>query len=188
MNNTFIERVSTFSDLGLMVDSRLSWNEHVVNITTRANQSMGLVKRTLGCNINKKVKLLCYKTLVQPILEYSSPVWGNINRKGVEKIESVQRRATKFIINNYSYELHYETRLINCELLPLSYRRMYLDLSLYMSMLLEDNCLDFLTYFQFQEARRNRDAHTLITDRNHSKHKYYEDYFFNRITYIWNAM
>ena len=75
-----------------------------------------------------------------------------------------------------------------CGLLPLTYRRIYLDLSFYMSILLEENCLDFSTYFEFLPATRTRDALTLRNNNSQCKHKYYEEYFFNRIILIWNTI
>ena len=41
-------------------------------------------------------------------------------------VESVQRRAKKFILNNY--KSNYRDRLISCNLLPLTFRREFLDL------------------------------------------------------------
>ena len=38
MQDTQIERVSSLTDLGLVVDSKLNWNEHITEITNKANQ------------------------------------------------------------------------------------------------------------------------------------------------------
>ena len=92
----------------------------------------------------------------------------------------------KYILNYFSQDQDYRVRLVSCNLLPLSYRRVYLDLSFLWSMLLEDNCLDFLTHFQF--ILPSRTWKDLTLNPNFKSHNYYENYFFNRISYIWNAI
>ena len=85
MAGTKIDRVASFSDLGVQVDRKLEWNEHINTITNKANQRLGLVKRTLGYNTSQAVKTQCYKSLIQPLLEYCTPLWSNCSRKNVEK-------------------------------------------------------------------------------------------------------
>ena len=36
------------SEMEGLVDSKLSWNQHVNDIVNRANKTLGLIKRTLG--------------------------------------------------------------------------------------------------------------------------------------------
>ena len=39
--------------------------------------------------------------MVRPILEYSSTVWSLFTKKNITMIESVQRRAARFVTSNY---------------------------------------------------------------------------------------
>ena len=162
MADTKIERVSSFSDLGIQVDSKLEWSEHINIITNKANQRLGLVKRTLGYNTSQAVKVQCYKSLIQPLLEYCTPLWSNCSRKNVERLESVQRRATAYILNDYKHDIDYRIRLISCDLLPLSFRREFLDLSFFVNILLENNCINFENYFRFAVATGTTDELQLI--------------------------
>ena len=41
-----LEEVSEFKDLGLLVDSKLSWNIHEHSIVSKANKMLGLISRT----------------------------------------------------------------------------------------------------------------------------------------------
>ena len=74
-------------DLGIKVNNKLNWNEHVEYIAKKANQRLGLVKRTLGYKMKDEIKLQCYKTMVQPLLEYGTMLWSNTSRKNIERIE-----------------------------------------------------------------------------------------------------
>ena len=51
---------------------------------------------------NRDIKLQCYKTYVRPIIEYASPAWDTNNKNVIQKVESVQRKAARFILNDYN--------------------------------------------------------------------------------------
>ncbi len=69
---------------------------------------------------------MLYCTYVRPKLEYCSAVWSPHNEEDIEKIESVQRNATKLIPNIKS--LHYADRLKAIGILSLRHRRLRGDL------------------------------------------------------------
>ena len=105
MHNTALGRETSLSDLGLVVDSKVNWSNHTTKIINRPNQYLGLAKCTIGHNISNPVKLQCYKTLIQPLLEYATQIWSNSSCKDIKKIESVQRRATKYILKDNNMTL-----------------------------------------------------------------------------------
>ena len=47
---------------------------------------------------------LAYKGLVRPVLDYSSSVWDPPGVVLQEELESVQKRAARFVTGNYNYE------------------------------------------------------------------------------------
>ena len=113
----------------------------------KANKHLGLLKRLLGYTCNFNIKLLGYTALVRPLLEFSSVVWSCINKKDILLIEGLQRKATKFLLNNF--DIDYKTRLTSLNLLPLSYRRDYLDIIfLYYNMLdlVDSNLFNYLNF------------------------------------------
>ena len=70
--------------------------------------------------------LLLYKGLIRPVLEYGNTIWSVYFKKEGEKLEKVQRRATKMVqaIKHFSYP----DRLKNLDLPTLVYRRRMADL------------------------------------------------------------
>ena len=80
----------------------MKWNDHINRITAKANRTLGLVRRNLK-PCSRRIKLLAYNTLVRPILEDSSSVWDPHTKVLIDKLEAVQRRAVRFIMNNYDY-------------------------------------------------------------------------------------
>ena len=58
----------------------------------------------IRCNIKKAPKLVkeqIYWTLIRPQLKYASMVWSPWLRQDFIELEKVQRRAARFVHNNY---------------------------------------------------------------------------------------
>lgn len=60
--------------LGVTLTSDLKWNMHVKNVTQKANDTLGLIRRNLRI-ASKTIKTRAYQALVRPHLEYASTVW-----------------------------------------------------------------------------------------------------------------
>ena len=89
--------------LGVTITNDLKWNTHISNICTKANRTLGFLRRTLfSCPQN--VKEAAYKGMVRPILEYGSLVWDPHPDKLKKELEKVQNRAARFVTRNYDYE------------------------------------------------------------------------------------
>ena len=67
-----------------------SWNDHISSSLSKANSTLGFVKRNVKTS-NIKVKEMAYKTLVRPQGEYASPVWSPHIKENIDKIEMTQK-------------------------------------------------------------------------------------------------
>ena len=100
MINAPIKQVTSTKYLGVTIDKHLHWNEHISKITSKANTVRGFLQRNLKkCSID--TKSLCYRNLVRPILEYACVVWSPYFKNNINKLETTQRRAARFVMNNY---------------------------------------------------------------------------------------
>ena len=74
--------------------------------------------------------------MARSILEYGSPIWSPTYKYLIQALESVQRCATIYILNNPKrpspYHLDYKLRLIRLHLLPLTYRREIIDITMFL--------------------------------------------------------
>jgi hypothetical protein len=185
IGNASLSRVDNFCDLGLTVTSTMSWDLHIEKSISKANKRLGLLKRTLGYTVDESVKLLCYKSLVRPLVEYGTMLWSGTSKRNITKIESLQRRASIYIVNNSN--ILYKERLLACDLLPLTVRREFLDI-VYMYNLINGLIdTDLLNVFSFNtRIGRNRDNLTLLPNR--VKSELYRHWFVNRIVYKWNNL
>ena len=120
--DTVVQEVTHTKYLGLTIDSKLSWSEHIRQITNKANSIKGFLQRNLhSCPIS--VKVSCYKSLIKPILEYACVVWDPYTQKDILAIESVQRRCARFVYNNYSSYASVTNMLQNLNWPPLAHCR-----------------------------------------------------------------
>ena len=69
------ENVESIRYLGITITSDLRWNTHASNVCTKANRTLGFLRRNLN-PCPKEVKEAAYKGLVRPVLDYGSSVWA----------------------------------------------------------------------------------------------------------------
>ena len=60
--------------LGVTIQSDLKWDSHINSITTKANKTLGFLRRNINVSCTT-VKEQAYKSLVRPSLEYACFVW-----------------------------------------------------------------------------------------------------------------
>ena len=104
-------------DLGVIISTDLQWTAHYCYIMSRAYKVLYLLCRVFGavkCVLAKKV---IYLSLVSSQLLYCSPVWRPHLLRDIKALEGVQRRATKFVLKDYSSD--YRERIISLNILPL---------------------------------------------------------------------
>ena len=100
--NKQLRSVTQAKYLGVLLDSKLNFNKHIEMICKKANSVLALLKRNLY-HCNSQVRSQAYTLYVRPILEYASTVWAPYTRCNIDKVESVQRRAARFVVSNYDY-------------------------------------------------------------------------------------
>ena len=105
LEGTVLENVEKIKYLGVTITNDLKWNTHVSNICTKANRTLGFLRRNLAA-YPLDVKESAYKRLVRPVLEYGSSVWDPQSILLQDELEKVQKRAARFVTSNY---IDYET-------------------------------------------------------------------------------
>ena len=121
INNNSVENCRMVSDLGIKIDSHLTFKDHINDISSRATQRVGILFRGFSSR-NLKLLRTAFVTYIRPLLEYNSTVWSPIQKYLINIIEKVQRSFTKRIpsLSNLSYA----DRLKQIGLEPLELRRL----------------------------------------------------------------
>ena len=112
-------------DLDANVGHDLKWSGHVDRMIGKANRMLDMLKRTFESRDPGLWKDL-YVSLVRPHLEYVVQVWNPHLQGDIDKIERVQRRATRIPFG--FAKLQYEERLKRFCLTMLNDRRLRSDL------------------------------------------------------------
>ncbi len=130
IDNISIPTTQSMRDLGVTVDSKLTFSDHITSMVSRASSRAIIIRRSFR-HKDLQFQLQLYKTFIRPMLEFASSVWSPSpnNVQHFKKIEAVQRRFTKYLPGLFN--LSYKERLTVLNLLPLAHRRIFSDLILF---------------------------------------------------------
>ena len=95
-----LQKTDTAKYLGVTLHHKLSWNTHISSICKKANNTRAFLQRNLSY-VPQEVKERCYLTLVRPTLEYASCIWNPYTDANIKKMEMVQRRAARFVCQDF---------------------------------------------------------------------------------------
>ena len=171
-------------DLGVTVDSMLTFKSHINNIVTKAHQRATLIIR---CFQSREPELLfkAFTVYVRPLLEYCSVIWSPHYVCDINKIESVQRRFTKRL--NGLRDLPYSVRISKLNDDTLELRRLKLDLVMVYKVVHNLVNLNFEDLFHINRGRITR-GHELRLLRENSKVLARSNNFCCRPLKIWNSL
>ena len=128
IDDTSLQRTESLKDLGVIFDSKFSFQQHITHITKRAYKMIGFITRSLYGFNNIRTYYRLYYCYVRSILEYAAPIWNPYYATHINEIEKVQRKFTRII----AYKFHvprgtYESRMKFMNLISLKNRRIILD-------------------------------------------------------------
>ncbi|CAK9832643.1 RNA-directed DNA polymerase from mobile element jockey [Anthophora retusa] len=100
--------------LGVHIDYRLNYYNHTNTQIEKAQKAFASHKRLFYCkDLNTHTKIICYKTLIRPILTYACPTWFNISASTMEKIRIFERKCLRACTGKYRTPESNYTKLIS---------------------------------------------------------------------------
>ena len=96
IDNISIERVDQIKYLGIIVDEKLSFNKNSENVEKKLNKKLGFLRRQ-GCRMDEMSRILYYKSLVQPHLDYCSFLLNMADNKYLKKFQLIQNKFLRAI-------------------------------------------------------------------------------------------
>jgi len=170
-------------DLGVIISKDMKFKGNISAQIRKANRTLGMIKRNFKY-INREIFQNLYSTLVRPHLEFDAPVWSPWQQGEQDRLEQVQRRATKLVgeIRNCSYE----ERLSYLNLWTTEARRRRGDMITVFKIMrnLVDNSPANL---RLSEVTRTR-GHIMKLAKNTSRLDIRRHFFFNRVQNEWNGL
>ena len=99
--------------LGVTLDSKLKYNEHVSKVASKTNGKVGALRPLLRSkSMPMESKLQLIRAIIVPSLIYASPIWSCCQPFLIKKLQSVQNRAMRAALGVPSYtrtaSIHYQ--------------------------------------------------------------------------------
>ena len=114
MNSEPLERVNSYTYLGLTLDQQLNLRLHTNKLINRVSNKIRQLRKIRHL-LNTKASLAIYKNAILPILEYGDIFFCSLEGTIKSKLQTLQNRALKCALskeNKYSTTLiHFEAKL-----------------------------------------------------------------------------
>lgn len=107
--------------LGIQLDNKLTFTEHISNITIKACRQLNCLKR-LAHALDVPSKSQIYKSFILANFNYCPAVWHVCGTTNTKKLEKIQYCALKFVYNDY--QSSYESLFVRANLPTLQVARL----------------------------------------------------------------
>ena len=84
-------RVEHAKSLGLIIDDRLSWSNHIKELCKKISSAIGALRRIRSL-ISQSTAVQIYNALIQPHFDYCAPFWDGLSSYLCEKLQKLQNR------------------------------------------------------------------------------------------------
>ena len=184
-----LQAVDHYPYLGVSLSENLNWKPHILNITNKANSTLGFVKRNL-CHCPQKVKEPAYKSLVRPRLEYGCIFWDPY-RASISEIMAWTgpARAVRFVTRTYTREEGCVTNALKLLNWPiLEKKRQVAKLTLMYKCVTNQAAIDIPCYVHHQSSLKTRASHPLKFIPLQPSCDTYKYSFWPRTIIDWNSL
>ena len=110
-----IKHVPSLKFLGITIDNKLTWKNHLDIICNKLSRNVGVLYRIkmLPTNILRMI----YNAIIAPFLDYGISIWGSAANIYLDRLFKLQKRAIR-IVNHSPYLAHtssifYSLKLLN---------------------------------------------------------------------------
>ena len=118
INNVEINYVDKTKFLGVIIDSKLSWKEHIKHITSKLAKSIGIISKARKFVDNKSL-LTLYYAFCYPYIKYCIEIWGGTNDTTLLPLIKRQKRLVR-VISGAPYRAHTENLFKELNVLKLN--------------------------------------------------------------------
>lgn len=118
----------SYKYLGMVLDQKLTWNEHINNIQSKAEKSLNMLKvstrRDWGADFS--IAMTFYKAYTRSLIDFGCMFYGSATNTRLQKLDRLQFKAMRLVTGAYR-STPTNALLVECNELPLSTRRTLLS-------------------------------------------------------------
>ena len=191
LNIALLGTCATEKNLGVWITNDLTWNKQVYEQSVRANKLLGCIKRNTRFILGTAVRRTLFLGSGRPHLGYATQIWAPKSIEITTKLERIQRRAAKLILNlPYSSTISYNSRLQFLNLLLICYWHELSDLIFFFKITHGLVNVDPSVLRDVRKYRRTRSTTTNINIYipNECKTTTYQKSSLVRACRIWNCL
>ena len=104
INNEIINKVECTKFLGVLIDSKLTWCNHISYLKRKISKGIGILCKLRKC-FSSSTLLTLYYSFIYPYLLYCIEVWGNTSQCYVFPLFKLQKKAIRIILLLYQKNL-----------------------------------------------------------------------------------
>lgn len=173
IEQSHLRRVQVVKDLGVTIDCKARFNEHISTVTAKAFAILGFVKRNTKAFQDIYALKSLYCALVRSILEYAVVVWAPYHAVHINRMEAIQKNFLRYALRSLPWNdplnlPAYEERCKLIDLHSLAARRKLLQ-RLFVFGLLNGNvdCSTLLSHVNVHVPRRQLRNQFLLWQPSH---------------------
>ena len=95
-NRISIDRVYNTKFLGVMIDDKLNWKEHITMVQSKISKTTAIIYKANHV-LTKRALYILYCSLALPYMTYCTEIWGNTYRANVLPVFLKQKRLLRIV-------------------------------------------------------------------------------------------
>ena len=103
MANKALERKSVTKYLGVLIDDKLNWKDHIQNINLKIRKGIGLIYKLKDLVTSSTLKSLYY-SFVYPYLDYNLLNWSSASNSNLNCLRLSNKKAVRTMLSKNKYE------------------------------------------------------------------------------------
>ena len=99
LQNIIIKEKDVVTFLGVEVDNKLSWKNHINHICNKISKSIAII-RILRFTFPKHILIMLYMSLIYSYINYCNVIWGSADECHLKPLLVLQKKALRMITNS----------------------------------------------------------------------------------------
>ena len=182
-----IDRVNSTRFLGVIIDDRLKWGDHIKYISNKIAKNIGIITKIRHC-LPKKTLVTLYYSLIYPYVTYCHLVWGKASLTNLNKLVLLQKKMVR-IISFADFREHTLPLFRNLQILPIEDLYVFF-VSVFIYKIIKNifpsDYLEIFNPFTDRVVSTTRRAETILYKIPYSRTKLRQDFVFNQAILIYN--
>ena len=96
VNGKQLSNVDCASLLGVEIDSKLSFNEHIEKVCKKVASRIAILRKIRAC-LPLKQRLQFYNSIIRPVRSYANVVWANCDKESAYRVLRLQKRSARVL-------------------------------------------------------------------------------------------